>query len=446
MEENIELIQRKKTLNKFLLFAEIILLAVLATAYVIWLIKPDIVNIPIFQVEWLNSPTAYYIVAFLGYLINSIFLYSIIFKIKLHKGLMIALPTMILWPFLAKYNMVMSTLVPFCVTVCLYIIQLILKRKKGDNHIKEKLTFKLVCSYLLKNPIIRFILLVIGISIYQYISGIIKLNAFKIGMNILTTFGMIMYSIDLYIVYALLYIISQKEDIYNGLEMVLWKFRQTFQPSEEILEKPSFSLKELSRKQKILFLVMAIGIQLLQLFLIGVIGFLQCKPIELVIILITLVGSRTFILKKTLHANSLIVCTGVTCVIFWALLKLTPPLGVSIFLGVILTLSFTLSLYFIATILEDKHLVEIECTLIQNKYNELLVKIQEEDINAMSEEELTAHCIRKGLNNVEIAIVINKIIHKKKNIDILPIIGYEKTRFYEIRNDIIKKGIDITKK
>ena len=61
----------------------------------------------------------------------------------------------------------------------------------------------------------------------------------------------------------------------------------------------------------------------------------------------------------------------------------------------------------------------------------------------MNEEQLTQYCIKKGLNDVEIALVINKIIYKKKNVDILPILGYEKSRFYEIRQDTIKKGINL---
>lgn len=442
-ENNKDIIQeRKSTFNKLLIFTLGVFGLLLATAYVIWLIEPSIVNMPAMKVAWLNGPVAYYIVCFISYLINVTFLYSIVFKARALIGFLLALPTMILWPFLAKYNMVMSTLVPFLYTLIIYISNLIYRYKKGLIK-REKLTFKQLCIHLLQNPIIRFILLALGISAYQYISGIIKLNAFKIGMNILTTIDMIMYSLDLYLVYALSYIFSRKGGICDGLENLLWKFRKTSQISEENLVEAKFSIKDLSPKQKLIFIGLATIIQLVQFLLVLAIGLVNNKIIEIVILLFSLIIARTFILKKTLHANGIISCTLITCLVFWALLKLTPPLGVSIFLGATLAIAFAFALYLIAIALGDKAFIETKLLELEKQYQELLKQIEQEDINSMNEEELTQYCIKKGLNDVEIALVINKIIYKRKNVDILPILGYEKSRFYEIRQEIIKKGVNL---
>ena len=439
---NNELINRRKTFNK-LLFATLGIFGILlAVAYVIWLIEPSIVNMPAMKVAWLNGPEAYYIVCFISYLINVTFLYSVVFTIKASRGFLLALPTMILWPFLAKYNMVMSTLVPFLYTLVIYIITLIYRYKKGLIK-KEKLTFKQLCVHLVQNPIIRFILLALGISAYQYISGIIKLNAFKMGMNILTTIDMIMYSLDLYLVYALLYIISLKGGIYDGLEKLLWKIRQTSQISEENLEQEKFSLKGCALKQKIVFISLATIIQLVQLLLVLTIGALNDKIAQMIILVACLIIARSFILKKTIHANGIIACTAITCLVFWALSELTPPLGVSIFLGATLAIAFAFALYLIAIALGDKKLAEQRAKELEERYKQLSKQVEQEDINTMNEEQLTQYCIKKGLNDVEIALVINKIIYKKKNVDILPILGYEKSRVFEIRQDIIKKGINL---
>lgn len=367
----------RKTFN----YIKILCLCVLVGAYFLWLFGVRIFNLPKIEVPFLNQPFFYYAISLILFQSNILFLQLIVFGYKNKKDLLWSLTGI---PFCIASIFIPSEIITFGFPVAFICFLRILKRKdcKDTKWYKDKLIiFAIVFSL---------------ITAYDYLAFNVKINLFEWQLNNLNTIDKLIFSIDLFLFYGILYLTFNKKGVKsNGLENILGKFfRPINKPKQEIQQ---VSPKNLNFTGKLIFFSIVIFAQLFQFALVLLIAKINNRVIEVVVITAALVPLRTFILKDTIHAKTFWGCTVITCFIFWALIRLTPPLSVSIFSGIIVTCLFVLVLHYIA--------------------------IQNFNIYAMSESELKQYCQSKKITDNMQAFVIGKVIHGLKGIQLADFVG-----------------------
>lgn len=268
------------------------------------------------------------------FMINMFFLFSIslyMFNKKIIWITGLYLPIFILLGFIENIPpIIFSTIIP-----CVYII-----------------IIGIICDRRnIAKIIFRLGIITLSILFYQQISGYIKFSIFKLDYNICSTIYCIIYSIDLYLVYILLYCVVKKHAVVSGK---LWipSEADSVQESVESCEE-SLDTSDLTRRQRFIFWALAVGYQVFQLIVVLFIGFIHNVFVELLIMLAVFWLGRAS-LKKSWHSNKLWICSVVTFSGFYVLTKLTLPLSVSLFSCIALSALFVYGLHK-AALLEERY-------------------------------------------------------------------------------------------
>lgn len=369
----------------------------LSFAYLTWLLGSRYFNLPEISMPFLDRRMISYLVELILFQINILFMHIIIFGIPDNKKELllsfIALPINILF-----YNYdIFSFVMPF-------------------------IYFAMICIYKkqFKNYILKFISFVIISILYTYFSMLVKTNNLYLVYSNISTFNKIMYSIDLFIFYTFLYYKFNRRKNNASITTTISKLedfgRKSIKPihfkkQEEII------LKDYNVFYQVYIITYVIGIQLLQLLCIIFIGYLNNSFYEVLFLIPTLIILRTFILKETLHAKYMSWCTIISCVVFYIMLNVAPPLNISMFCGIALTSILVLFMYYIAT-------------------NTI-------DIHEMDKDQLFDYCRKNNLNIIQSDIVYYIIIEKLKDFEIYEKLNYSKSQYYVHKKTIKRLGINI---
>ena len=182
-------------------------------------------------------------------------------------------------------------------------------------------------------------------TLYQFISGYIKIGFFNLSSNGIDTITDLIYSVDLYIFYYF-YVKGVNNYVGNTYKSFLStkknSIRQDVKSSKEVLGGE----EKLTTKQKVIFATMVMGYQVFQLLVVLTIGLFNQMFFELIILLIVFWIGRE-ILKNCYHCETLRNCSLLTFSGFYIITKVSPPLSVSIFLIVILSGLFVYMLCYI---------------------------------------------------------------------------------------------------
>ena len=196
-----------------------------------------------------------------------------------------------------------------------------------------------------KKLLTKLLLYILITSLYQYVSGFVKIGLFNLEYRGVNALGGLVYSLDLYIFY---YIYWKGVDNYVGYAIKSIfstkknSIRQDVKSSEEVLGGE----EKLTTKQKVIFATMVMGYQVFQLLVVLTIGLFNQMFFELIILLIVFWIGRE-ILKNCYHCETLRNCSLLTFSGFYIVTKISPPLSVSIFLIVILSGLFVYMLCYI---------------------------------------------------------------------------------------------------
>lgn len=311
-------------------YLKLICLCLLIGAYFLWLFGIRIFNLPKVDVPLLNKPFFYYAVSLILFQLNTLVMQLIIFGMECKKELLCSLITIPLW-IIGIFVIKVQTSFPF--VVCYILLFLLIFRKN-----KYKINF------------LRALIVVIIVCIYQPLSLLVKTNIFNLTFNYLNTIDMLLFSIDLFLFYGILYLTFNKGRYNNYVGMVEMVLRRIFKPiRKNKKETQQVNLAGLTLIGKIIFFSVVIAAQLFQFAIILLIAKINNRVIEVVVLAACLIPLRTFILRDTLHAKTFLGCTAVTCFTFWMLMRFTLPLSISIFSGVIVTCLLVLVMYYIAT-------------------------------------------------------------------------------------------------
>lgn len=265
------------------------------------------------------------------------------------KLLMISIPYMIIYVLITPLfggNLIASSLIPF-----LYILCLGLLRKD------------------LKMTSIRGVKFFTIIIIYQIISLAIKTGLFFFDQNNYTIYQILVLSMDSIIFHTLLFLyggeLYKHEKLVERLSKLgTWSSMHRTFPREESSQEICFDNDEallqvefdsLTRTQQKFALFTYLGFYFIQCILVlGVINVVNYFfganiIIESIIVMISFIA-HGFVLKEKWHSKSIIICTLVSCVIFFIAAKLTPAFTLFQLFPIIIGLLVSYSMYQIAQI------------------------------------------------------------------------------------------------
>lgn len=351
-------------------------LTVLLTAFILTLIGAidlrivNDVRVP----AWID-----FIGNFVMFMINMYFVFSITLRVFDKRKWFILLgyvPIYILKYFLIPvqiFGLIHSFIIPL-----IYCIVLTIILSKIKNNIQ-----------LNKYTILCYIISFVFIPIYQLLSGIVKLYGFGLyyyNCNILST---LLYSIDLYIVFILLKWVVKNNvlgNIRRRRKFLLFAKDKSVPVDSETLQALTNGM---TRRQAVMFYILAMGYQMLQLIVVLAIGKINNMFIELLAMLIIFWIGRT-ILGKCWHSDKLWVCSVATFTGFYILTKCTLPLSVSLFACISLSGAFTYLMYYLG--------------VKQEKYKEYEQICDKEKI-------FRDKCFQAGLSNIKTEIAVDYLIN-----------------------------------
>ncbi len=230
---------------------------------------------------------------------------------------------------------------------------------------------------------IRYLIYSTIMILYQQLSFFIKFNIIAIDYVDYDLISTLIYSIDLYLVYIISYMavrhyVKVKKNKYvsknkstigtpgtdnivcikDAEKLVVYPEDKSIQEiegrhSQTVTEE--LKLNELGRGKEILFWIIAMGFQVVQLLVVLGIGLLNNAFLELIAILIVFWSGRS-ILKISWHSDSLSGCSAVTFGAFYILSKITLPFKISLFLCVMLSTVFTYIMYLLGLRAQEKEL------------------------------------------------------------------------------------------
>lgn len=188
--------------------------------------------------------------------------------------------------------------------------------------------------------------------------------------------------------------------------------------------------ESMTKKQKIIFWIVMISIQLFQMTGVILISYLNNKIFEAVCIYIGMVVGR-ICFRKSWHADSLIVCTLATWGVYYFLTCGTLPTNISIFCSIILGFGLSYVLYVLAV---WKEKVNTEIT-INNKNGKVSA-----DLKFLTAQEITEICRNKSFSETDTNFLIDFIKNPNglKKYEIADKYNYDEKYIYKKAKRLIK--------
>lgn len=313
-------------INKFVMFIGLSCLALLISVYTLTLVG-------VIDLRITNNLTFPLYIDFAGnfimFMINLFFMLGVSLRVSgkiLFRTVVGYIPIYIVSMWMLDANMISTMLI--LIIYCFIINQIL--------HIK------------FKGFILRTLVFIVLIPVYQLISGYIKLYNFgfdfyQYDCNILTTF---LYSIDLYLVYIFYYWVVIKNEKMGWKSFLFTKGKRI--PKDTGFRKKDYlDISELNGRQRVVFITLTVAYQIFQLIVVLTIGLINNMIFELIVMLIIFWVGRK-ILSKCWHNDVLWLCSLVTFIGVYALTKIALPFSVSLFSSIALSGVFTYILYYIA--------------------------------------------------------------------------------------------------
>jgi hypothetical protein len=194
----------------------------------------------------------------------------------------------------------------------------------------------------------RMLKYLIPMGIYQFLMLYLKTDHFVIGYNDLPNNIMINLMID-QIIFS--YLLFFKGGETHGF--TCWQF--SICPKSPInIKMDKIDIDEAKRVsnlqfwKRMLIIFLNIILTLTQLSIIVFLGHLHNRAIEALILTVSFLAYGGFLFRRRWHADSIILCTGVTVAMFYCTLRVLPPLRVSIVASVLMALMLNYLLYRVA--------------------------------------------------------------------------------------------------
>ncbi|MCL1974534.1 MAG: hypothetical protein FWG61_00055, partial [Firmicutes bacterium] len=223
-----------------------------------------------------------------------------------------------------------------------------------------------------KYKIKRTLIICSIMAIYQPLSLYIKCGVFNLGdVNSLSSLGHILYSIDLFIVYLLVYLYKGGDD--NALASKLSLGSEAFDTSEHLNAEEQKEFDGLMTEykyypswKKARTIILLFAIQILQLFVIlGICAIGNKFVVSLVLAPAFLLFS--IVIKKRWHSESVVVCTFVSASLFYIAACFTIPLKYSLFAVFLSAFFLVYALYRIAAYTEAYESMEVKLIEISKR-------------------------------------------------------------------------------
>lgn len=302
-------------------------------AYIAWLMGNNFFFLENWNVRFSSSWLGDNFVKIVFFFTNALFYIGFIMKTKIGEAVRLTIFYLILclaiWfafgtPDASFFNLLFTGILflPFCLLI------------KNDTSAKSK--------------IIRYIVFTLAVIVYQTLICPIKFNLVLLGADASTIYtnilSLVFFQIDFIIYLALLYLIGG--DSYGRLSwqhLVHPRKIRNCETSEETDE----SLKwydSLTGWTKVKAVMLFFGIQLAQFIVILAAVSLSNRLLEFCLIL-----PSFFLFRRVLvycwHSSSLIICTALSCIIFYAGCIITLPLNLSMAMPIILGFVIAWGLY-----------------------------------------------------------------------------------------------------
>lgn len=188
--------------------------------------------------------------------------------------------------------------------------------------------------------------------------------------------------------------------------------------------------EEMTKKQKVIFWVVMICIQLFQLAGVILISYINGKIFEAISIYIGMVAGK-MCFKKSWHADSLLICTLATWGVFYFLTSGTLPTSISIFCSLAIGFGLSYILYILAV---WKEKVNTNITI-----NESNGKI-DVDLKFLTPQEIAEICQSKSFSETDTNFLIDFVKNPNglKKYEIADKYNYDEKYIYKKAKRLIK--------
>lgn len=173
---------------------------------------------------------------------------------------------------------------------------------------------------------------------------------------------------------------------------------------------------------------------LLILLILGIVAGITDSIVELVIMLTCFMISKQKYRYKY-HCKSSCQCLIVSVAVFSAGLRLTLPSHISYsFSGI-----FGLLIAYGAQYLGELKFIKKDYEYIEPRYNNLIAEKHAKSVYSMSETELRKYCKENLLDDIDEEIVVQRLIYRRKGIDLYEKMGYSKIQLIRREKKIESK-------
>jgi hypothetical protein len=173
----------------------------------------------------------------------------------------------------------------------------------------------------------------------------------------------------------------------------------------------------MGKREKVMFTIFVVIVQVLQFLLVYLIAWLNNRTIEFLFIFFSFQMNR-MVFGKSYHADSLSKCTLITLVTFYLLIKGVIPLNISLFATPLFGVYLSYVLNIIHELIDNQ---EVPKPFVKKRLREQIIEILGEDL---SEEHINEICRAKGINPKVAETVYLYIDNSKDEVaDILDIQG-----------------------
>jgi len=235
-----------------------------------------------------------------------------------------------------------------------------------------------------KKSLKRLFVLNLSILIYQYLVLIVKVGCFEFCYNALTVYQGWMISIDMIILIIIFWLIGGEKNYALAFEYVV--FPEDVGVVQEDIEDGLVQKEwaELQGYKLCKAIMLLFGFQLLQWLIVLLVCWIGNVFIEGVIITVAFVAYG-FVIKNKWHSNSIVLCSALATVIFYAAAKITIAFKYSQFFSIFIGLILIYMFYRLGVMVNQKNKKELE---IKNRKLDVLqreVDVMQKQIDNMSE-------------------------------------------------------------
>lgn len=188
--------------------------------------------------------------------------------------------------------------------------------------------------------------------------------------------------------------------------------------------------EDLTTKQKVIYWVILLGVQLFQLTGVIIIAYINKAVYEFFGIYLGLIIGR-LVFRKSWHSDVILICTVITFTVFYFLTKGVLPTYISVFCCFVF--GFLLAyIFYILAVLKEK--IDTKIEIHEEDGN---IKL---DLKDLTNEELRNLCIKRSFSEVDTNFLIDFIKNPKglKKYEIAVKYNYDRSYIYKLAKRLIK--------